>query len=273
MSPPFRGYRSEEHVDPLELRHAARVGTDFPVQIHSSDLPGPLPGRTRDLSVGGACIATATPFHLKAVSRIVIQLPDKLLTLACEGRWQREEPADDLVLSGLAFVDVDERDLDLLWSLVLDTGKELARFLFERTPLHELGLEEAMALAQVSRFRDIPVGRIIFRQDTRKSGEDSVFLLLSGQVVLSVRVRDALDLELERLSPGALFGGLPLVAGVEHAETAVAASDVRLLEIDASAYRYIRIAKPWIGYRLGSALVRVCTRRSREVLMRVRERL
>jgi hypothetical protein len=271
MSPKVRGYSPDTKVDPLELRQAARVGTDLAVQIFSRDWAGPLPGRTRDLSVSGACIATPSPFALKSLTSIVIQLPDRPLALACEGRWQREEPADDLVLTGLSFCELTGDQLDVLWSTVLDQGKDLARFLFDRTPLRELGLEEAMTLAQVTRYRDIPAGHSIYRQNTRNAGEDSVFLLMHGAVVLTVRVRNARELELARLRPGAVFGGLPLLADEEHAESAAAATDVRLLEIDASAFRYIRVAKPWMGYRLGMALVRVCMQRAREILRLVQD--
>ena len=44
-------------------------------------------------------------------------------------------------------------------NLILDAGKRLARFAYERTALCELGLEEAMALAQLTRLRAMQ-GRI-----------------------------------------------------------------------------------------------------------------
>jgi len=273
MSGPQRAYPAEKMVDPLELRQAARVGADHPVQIHCSGLAGSLAGRTRDLSVGGLCVATPSPFDVKSLHRVTLQLPDRHLTLRCEGRWQRDEPADDLVLTGLEFEDLSSDERDALWSLVLQTGRELASFLHERAELHELGLEEAMGLAQVTRYRDIPAGHSLYRQDQRREGEESLFLLLQGEVVLTVRVRDARDVEIARLRPGDLFGGLPLLADCPNAESATAATSSRLLEIDDSAFRYVRLAKPWLGYRLGSALLRVNARRLRDVLGTTRDRL
>ena len=158
MTPPIRGPANPPQEDPLDMRLAPRVGTDLPVEIYSSEFSGPLPGRTRDLSVGGACIATASPFSAKCVHRINLMLPNRNLTRRAEGRWQRESPADDLVLTGVGFDDPGPDELDALWWVVTSSGQQLARFLHERSSLQELGLEEAMGLAQCTRYKDIPIG-------------------------------------------------------------------------------------------------------------------
>lgn len=271
MSPSFRGNRTE---DPLEARANPRVGADFPVELRSRAFGGPLPGRTRDLSIGGTCIATASPFDIKSVDQVVIMTPeDAPLVLPCSGCWQREEPSAELMLTGLSFDDPDDRQLDRIWDIVLDGGKYLARFLCEKTEVHELGLDEAMSLSQMTRYKDVPCGHTLYRQDTDEPGCDSIFLVIEGVVTLQVRVRDSREVEFARLESGQFFGGLPILAGVPHAESAVAASDVRLLEIDRHAFQYIRTARPWLGYRLGSAMLRISTQRLRQIVARVRDRL
>ena len=60
--------------DPFELRCDPRVAADLPVQIYAAGFAGPLSARTRDMSIGGACIATATPFDFKSVSEIDLLL-------------------------------------------------------------------------------------------------------------------------------------------------------------------------------------------------------
>ncbi len=271
MSPSFRGNRTE---DPLEARVTPRVGTDFPVEIRSSEFAGGLPGRTRDLSVGGTCVATASPFSIKSVDQISIRLPDRdLLTLRCSGCWQREEASAELMLTGFSFDHPNEAELDTIWDFVLDSGKYLARFLCEQTELHELGLDDAMSLSQMTRYMDIPVGHTLYRQDTDTPGQDSIYLVIEGTVTLQVRVRDTREVEFARLEAGQFFGGLPLLAGVPHAESATAASDVRLLEIDRQSFQYIRTAKPWLGYRLGAGLLRISAQRLSEILRRVRDHL
>ena len=264
---------SIELSDPLDLRGVPRVAADLPASLYSTDMAGPIPCRVRDLSVTGACIATASPFALKSVQRVVVTLPRGSLALDAQGTWQRDAQADDVILSGLKFCDPPKESLDQLWELVFSIGQQLARFLLERTQLQELGVEEGLGLAQTSRFRDIPAGRIIYRQDTALAGEESIFVLVEGTVALQARVRDAFDVETHRLHPGDMFGGLPLIGAGPHAETAVAVVNSRLLEIDRQAYRFMRQTRPWLGFRVGQALLRTYAVRLRELSIRIHREL
>jgi len=253
-------------VDPLEIRSNPRVGADLPVEIYSGEFGGALLGRTRDLSIGGACIATQSPFAFKSLRRIVLRLPGQNLTVDAGGCWQRSDPVENLVLTGIAFDNPAPEQLEVIWNLVLDAGKKLARFLYERTALRELGLEEAMGLAQVTRLRSMQAGDMIYRQGTRDRTSDSIFLITEGTVTLQVRIRDAIEQALCQLAPGDLFGGLPLLADVPHCESAVANTALRLLEVDEAAYRHLRSMKPWLGHRLGVALLRVHAQRMSQIL-------
>lgn len=253
-------------ADPLEIRSNPRVGVDLPIEIHSGEFAGALLGRTRDLSIGGACIATQSPFSFKSLRRIVLRLPTRSLSLEANGCWQREDPVENLILTGVSFDNPPPESLEVVWDLVLDAGKKLARFLYERTALRELGLEEAMGLAQVTRLRTMQTGDMIYRQGTRHESSDSIFLIAEGSVTLQVRVRDAIEQPLCQLGPGDLFGGLPLLADLPHADSAVANSTLRLLEVDGSAYRHLRTMKPWLGHRLGVALLRVHALRMSQTL-------
>lgn len=257
---------AEPGLDPLELRSNPRVGTDLPVELYASDFGGALLGRTRDLSIGGACIATASPFSVKGLDRVVLHLPSRSVTLRAAGCWQREDPADEVVLSGIRFDEPTPEAMDEVWDHVLDSGKRLARFLYEHTALHELGLEEAMGLAQVTRYRSARPGDFIYRQGTRTPGSDSIFLITEGSVMLQVRVRDAIERTLCRLETGDLFGGLPLIADLPHMDSAVANTSVNLLELDAGAFRHLRSLKPWLGHRLGVTLLRVHAQRMATLL-------
>lgn len=254
--------------DPMELRAQPRVATDFPVRLYSHDFSGPLHGRTRDLGLHGACLATASPFAIKSLYRIELILPTVLVEVSARGCWQREQPGDDLIFTGIAFGGLSPSQNEAIWRILIGAGQQLARFLYENSTLWELGLEEAMGLSQVTRYRSIPAGRTLYRQDTRNPGEDSIFLLMEGQVGLQVRVRDALELDVGRLGPGDLFGGFPLVVDLPHIESAIAETDTSLLEIDSAAFRYVRSAKPWLGQRLTSAVIRVSAERVRAIVER-----
>ncbi len=127
--------------DPLELRATPRVAVDVPVDLYTTDIHGALPGRARDISIEGACVATASPFTIKSVQKVVFSLEAGSLTLDAIGAWQRDIEADDIVITGLKFKTPAKEELDRLWSLVFASGRTLARFLYENTQLHELGIE------------------------------------------------------------------------------------------------------------------------------------
>lgn len=259
--------------DPFELRCNPRLGTDLPVQVYAAGFTDPMSARTRDMSIGGTCIATDTPFDFKSVSEIDLLLEQGTVRVQVEGCWQRSEPSGGLVLTGVRFSNLTYPELDVIWSLVMKSGTALARFLYKQSSIHEFGLEEAIGLAQVTRFRDVQSGHTLYRQGTRVFGEDSIYLIVTGSVVLQVRVRDAIENEISRLGPGELFGGLPLLAGVPHCESAITYTNVRLLEIDNDAFRYIRTTKPWLGQRLGGALLRVSAERFHQLMNRVADAL
>lgn len=257
----------------ISVRQNPRVGTDFAVDVHAGGLSGQLPARARDLGIGGMCVATPSPFEFKSIHRVTLNLPSRRIELQAEGRWQRSTPGDMVVLTGIAFVSPNEELVEALWDQVLEGAKQLGRFLHARSDLADLDLEEAMGLAQVTRYREIARGQTIHREDVVENGEDSIFLVAKGEVILEARVRGARNVTFDRLGPGRLFGGTPLLTGLPPSETAVAASDCRLLEIDASAFEYLCSAKPWLAQRVSQAVSRAQARRAREVLVRNRDEL
>ncbi|HVP30741.1 MAG TPA: cyclic nucleotide-binding domain-containing protein [Myxococcota bacterium] len=257
----------------FELRSTPRAAADHPLELHIGGISGALAGRTRDIGISGVCAATSSPFALSGVHRVTIDLPGGRVSLPAEGRWQRESRRDSVVLTGLRFVDIEPKTLDLLWDLVMDSGKRLARFMYSYEEHHGLGVEEALGISQISRYRDVHRGEMVYAQETDRAGEDSIYLVLHGAVVLQLRVRGAREAFIARLGPGELFGGTPLIANVPHAETAVADVDTRLVEIDRASFAYLLAVKPWLAQQLGLSLNRAQGRRLRDAFARVRDAL
>ncbi len=254
-----------------EDRVRTRVGVDFSVQLYSRDFSGPLQAEARDLGVGGVCVATRSPFAHKSISRVALALPGGGLSLEAEGRWQREAQGDDRTFTGIAFVEPPPDAIDRISDVLLEQGKVLARFLFGRSDLSRLGIDEAMGLAHASRFRTLAPGAWVYGQDAET--EDSIYVVHSGEVLLQVRVRDAIETPIARLGPGSLFGGMSLIAGIPNAESAVAEGEVRLLEIARDAFLYLSATRPWLAQRLAEAVTRSYARRLQLLLQRVRNAL
>jgi hypothetical protein len=267
---PLRARSEQGPVDHVaQSRVDPRIGADFAVEVVCHDLPAPLVGRTRDLGIGGVCLATPSVFSCRSVRRVVLRLPDGRMVLDARGLWQKPEHGESAILTGLAFVSPSEEAVGRLWNVVLDGGKELARFLYGDSDLAKLSVDEAVGLAHASRWRNVPTGRYIYRGDAKQSGTASIFVVHTGAVALQLRVRGAIDHTIERLGPGRLFGGLPLIAEGLPSESALAATDVRLLEIHEGAFRYLCAAKPWLAQRLAEAVTQTYARRAGALLARL----
>lgn len=250
----------------LEARADPRVGVDLGARVFSRDFEGGLDARARDLSVGGVCVASESPFAFKSVERLVLDLPSGPMELPAQGRWQSESVCERVVLTGLAFDSRSAADVSRLWDAVQGSCKELGLFLYDRTELSDLSADDAVSVAQISRFRIVGIGRFIYRQDVCRAGDDSIFIVHRGRVSLGHGFTSGREATLERLGPGCLFGGLPIVAETPNLETAVADEDCTLLEISRAAYGYMRVARPLLAQRLAQLVARSHTQRMRRLL-------
>lgn len=249
----------------LEARSDTRVAVDLPLRIFSGDFSGALRGTARDLSVGGICVATTSRICVKSIRRVQLDLASGPMDLAAEGRWQ-SETSDDCALTGVRFLDPNKNDTLRLFGIVHDASREVGQFLFDRSDLAELCADQVTSLADCSRYRHIAARRRIFREEECKPGDDSIFLVMRGEVSLSARLGTRRDVLLERLKPGNLFGGLPAVADLPNQESATADVACVLLEISRQSYSYMRLAKPLLAQRLAQIITRGQLRRSKKLV-------
>ncbi len=249
-----------------ESRSDPRVGTEMPVDVFSDQFSGPLRATSRDVSVGGVCISTRSPIAYLSIRQVALHLPSGVLKLRAVGRWQQWRRASGEVLTGIAFQDLTAVTQDLLWDHVLDVGKELARFLFRHSDIRDIGIDGAMGLAQASRLQVFAPGEVVYRQGEAQEIPSSIYVLREGSVVLRARVRSAIERDFAVVKPGEFFGGLPMLANVEHHETAIARTATRLIELDERAYSYLLRSRPWVAQKLAFAVTRAYALRLRDTL-------
>ncbi len=261
-------------LQPIDRLSDPRVAVDHPMLIYTTDHRRPLRSRARDLSVGGVCAATASPFAFTSVERVVLKLPSGRLSLQAEGLWQQHVPGDDRPFTGISFTNLDSKSLYTLSHTLFESGQKLGSFLFERTGLWELGLADCVQVAQNNtRYRDIPAGQCIYRQDTSPNFGNAIFIVKRGEVSLRARVRGDTDITLDQLDAGEIFGEAAFLAGTLHIESAVAEGKVTLLQIGIGTYRYLRTTQPGLAHQLGQVLIRLSATRLRNMLCRVAERV
>lgn len=246
-----------------ETRSDPRVGVELRAEVVSDQFSGSLPAVTRDLSVGGACIATRSPIAASSLHHVVLHLPAGPVRVPAAGRWQVVHAPTGAVLTGVKFVGLSAEQQDLIWDHVLEVTKDLARFLLRKSDLRDVGIDGAMSLAQASRLCIVGAGSAVFQQGggDGERPQNSFFVLREGSVLLRTRLRGAIERDIATVQPGELLGGLPMFAAAGHAESAVARSQSRLIEIDERAYLYLMQARPWVAQKLAFAAAQTYARR------------
>ncbi len=253
-----------------EAHATPRMAACVPVRLHLEGLPGPLAARSRDIGTGGVCVETGSPFALSSVERIVLDLPTGKMAFAAKGSWQRAPIVGDGLLTGVQFISPNPEEIHLLWDFVQVQAKERARFLHEGSELGTLSLDDALEIALRTRVRQVPAGRWIYRQGS--AGEDSVFMVLSGTVAFEIPSRRDPPIRLKPIGVGGVFGGLPLLAEISHAESALAETDTQLLEIPRYTFRHFERTKPLLARCVTRALIRRQASHLTELAERVADR-
>ena len=240
----------------LELRESPRVAADFPVELHSPGFDAPLPAHVRDISTGGICFATASRVPLDSLRSVTMNLPQGSTRLDVEGKWQTTEGIDDSVLTGAVFVGLLPAQVASLWDLVDKASREIGSFLYEGLREEGASLDDAMSIAQTTRMRLVPRGRFIYqRHEAPAAGDDSIFIVRSGSVELTLPIRPGREVRVGKIGPGSFFGGLGSVSGMLPLESAQASEETSLLEVSKSAFSYLRVAKPLMAHWLGQVVL------------------
>ncbi len=238
-----------------------RPGSSWPAA------PASLIARCRDLGAAGACLRTDSAFPVEAARRVILGLPSGPLCLEVRGCWQRGGAE---AISGLAFQRVPTAALATLSQFVGQRCLQLAGFLRAQEALRELAPEELAWLTRALRFRHVMAGESIYLQDGAAPEGDALFVLADGSVILEGHAARGEAVTVARLRPGALFGGLPLLGSVPHAESARARSDCLLLALQRDAFEHVKAERPRLARALSRAATRAYTERLQQLLKRVR---
>jgi CRP-like cAMP-binding protein len=247
------------------------VAVWIPGQLKLSG-PGDIECRLRDIGTGGACIQTSSPIGVGDLRWLQVELPDGVVRLPVSGKWQKEAGPEQAILTGVAFEEIAAADAQRIEDFVHERLIGLSRQFQNCPELPEIGLDEAMDLALVSRYRTASAGRYLFLEGSNAL-DDSVFLVVGGAVAIEVEIH-GLRFSVDRVERGSVFGGISLLApSLKPSLSAMASRDVTLLEVDRESYAYLRRAKPVVANRLHRAIVEQHVSQLQECIARVVQRL
>ena len=232
-------------------RMATRVAAIVPVElVFAESRQGVLPARTTDIGTGGLCVKTESPIDGDSVHRVRLKLGRHDLEFGVVSRWSSPIGARTGSITGFEFAETDACSEAALGRFVQERAMEIGTFLRSCCGFNELGFQEALELAMTTRIREVDSGETIYGAPDG-AGCSSIFALFRGSVLLE-RKSDRRNEQSISVQSGEFFGGLPMIAGIESAQRAVATGPATLLEFIQHNTSYLMMHKP----SLGAALLR-----------------
>ena len=83
---------------------------------------------------------------------------------------------------------------------------------------------------------------------------ESMFVILSGRVEVTVRDQDGPEVRLAELTAGDFFGEMSLMTGAPRVATVTATEETRVMEVSKDSFRHVLEARPELVDELGRAL-------------------
>ena len=130
-------------------------------------------------------------------------------------------------------------------------GADVAAILGETSLLRSVPPEDLKAIAAASRLRGFRRGQVVF---TRSDPGDTVIVVVSGRVKVTVRSADGGELTLAVIHPGGLLGELGVVDGGPRSADAETLEECQLLLIPRDAIREICARVPSAAQALTNSI-------------------
>ena len=128
---------------------------------------------------------------------------------------------------------------------------DVTGILRETSLLRSVSAEDLTALATASRLRSFRRGQVVF---TRSDPGDTVIVVVSGRVKVTVRSADGGELTLAIIHPGGLLGELGVVDGGPRSADAETLEESQLLLIPRDAVRDVCTRVPSAAQALTSSI-------------------
>jgi len=128
---------------------------------------------------------------------------------------------------------------------------DLISLLAETSLLRSVPAEDLKAVAAASRLRSFRRGQVVF---TRSDPGDTVIVIVSGRVKVTVRSADGGELTLAVIHPGGMLGELGVIDGGPRSADAETLEECRLLLIPRDTIRDICARVPSAAQALTSSI-------------------
>ncbi|MCU0305261.1 MAG: cyclic nucleotide-binding domain-containing protein [Thermoanaerobaculales bacterium] len=128
----------------------------------------------------------------------------------------------------------------------------------ERLEGHEvfqfLRPEQLETISDVAEIVELEAGDVVYRKSTRA---DHFYVLLEGQVALRLPGKAGVSLQVEELTPGAMFGSCVCFKLTDYSLEARCTTDSKLLKIESATLRKLMDRDLVLGYTIQTQISRI----------------
>src|SRR5579859_2695789 len=138
-------------------------------------------------------------------------------------------------------------------ALGVDVPAEISELLRHTEVFSSLSTDELRQLSRALKDRRLTRNQILFRQG---DAADSMYVIASGRLRISAADRGGHDKVLAFLGAGELVGEMAIMSGEPRSATAVASTDVELLQLGKGEFDALVATNPAVMRELARAVVR-----------------
>jgi CRP-like cAMP-binding protein len=114
--------------------------------------------------------------------------------------------------------------------------------------------EQLKAVSDVAEVVGLEAGEVVYKKDTRA---DHFYVVLDGQVSLRLPGRSGVDLQVDSITKGGMFGSCVCFQLVDYSLDAVCEIDSRLLKIESATLKELMDRDLVLGYSLQTQISRI----------------
>ena len=240
-----------------------RIITDFGIELlrtHDEIVQGIKPV---NLSEKGLCIQAPAQLADAELLKVSIQLGSESDKIKATVKvvWRRYDQPSKIWFYGLGFVDLSERQRQVILTYVEQGAAWLLEFLSEFPLFHDFSYQDCQNLLHIVTLRYLPRDEVLYRAGEKDLDLQGLFIVQSGLVNIYKGPIPDPETHLAVVSAGQIFGESSLVTSQEHSATVAAVNNTFLIQLSKAGFNALKRKDPQLGLKVMEVVARTLTAR------------
>ena len=240
-----------------------RIITDFGIELLRGGDKVIQGIKPVNLSEKGLCAQASAELAEGELLSVSIQLGSESNNIKATVKvvWRRYDKLSNIWFYGLGFVDLGERQRQVILTYVQQGAAWLMEFLSEFPLFDGFSYEDCQNLLHIITLRYLPHKEVLYRAGEKDVDLHGLFIVQSGMVNIYKGSLPEADKQLAVVSAGQIFGESSLVCNQEHSATVAAVNNTRLIQLSKAGFNVLKRKDPQLGLKVMEVVARTLTAR------------